>query len=84
MAMWLFSSLFISSAPASAANSKKLFSSHDSVLYFITPFLLKTKFRLPVSPNVPPFLLNADLISEAVLFLLSVKTSIITATLPGP
>ena len=74
----------MSSAPASAASSKNLSSPHSSALNLITPFLVKTKLKLPVSPRLPPFLLKAERISEAVLFLLSVRTSIMTATLPGP
>ena len=38
----------------------------------------------PDSPNLPPFFCNTVLILDADLFLLSVKVSIIKATLDGP
>ena len=41
--------------------------------------LSKLKLTLPVSPKFPPFLEKIDLISDAVLFLLSVKASTINA-----
>jgi hypothetical protein len=42
------------------------------------------KLTLPVSPKFPPFLEKIDLISDAVLFLLSVKASTIKAVPNGP
>ena len=50
----------------------------------ILPSLLKPKLTLPVSPRLPPYLLNVDLTSAAVLFLLFVSASTIIATPSGP
>ena len=68
-----------SSAPDSIASSN-IFSSEISFLsILIIPNWLKLCDADPCVPKLPPFFWNMVLIFEAVLFLLSVKVSTITA-----
>jgi len=75
-----------SSAPASNANIITSSSdiSVDALSITITPFLLNIYDTHPVVPKFPPALSNTCLTSAAVLFLLSVDASTITATPFGP
>ena len=83
---YISSSAEKSSAPASNANI--IISSSDiSVDAFsitITPFLLNIYDTHPVVPRLPPAFENTCLTSAAVLFLLSVAASTISATPHGP
>ena len=63
---------FISSAPFSMAISYS-FSSDASEFINNLPFASNRYATLPAVPKFPPYFVNACLISETVLFLLSVR-----------
>ena len=70
-----------SSAPASIANSKIRSSEISFLSILIIPFWLKLWEAEPWVPRLPPAFWKIVLIFDAVLFLLSVKVSTITAIL---
>ena len=75
--------LLHSFAPELIATSKA-----SSCLNFFYQFELHRNYRKdevdPFSPNLPPFFCKIVLIVDAVLFLFSVKVSIINAVLKAP
>ena len=73
-----------SSAPASAAIKKSSSSSMLSGATTISPRLSKTQATHPRSPILPSCLVRACRIAATARLRLSVKTSIIIATPPGP
>ena len=66
------------------ANSKTLSSEASFLSTFIIPDWIKLCAAEPCVPRLPPFFWKIVLIFNAVLFLLSVKVSTITAILSGP
>ena len=73
----------MSSAPASRATSITSSSETFSASYSIVPLRWNIRETEPATPRFPPFLLKILRTSAAARFLLSVRTSTITATPPA-